>query len=161
MARFRFSLRTVFVLVTVVILLIGFSQWRRRYIRREMSELGKNGVDICYRPPPMFTAATGVLPDDLRDKIWQRAPTTGDIKVLELSPDKFRIGSTVYDRPKLYVRLLALEKQLRGIGVTEVQVLADGNVPYTPSDWVKEFQPMTTMRLLFCENGNRTYEYVK
>ena len=161
MARFRFNLRTLFVLATVAIVFFGYSQWRRQYIRRQMVELGRNGVGICYRPPPMFTAQLGVLPDDLRDKIWQRAPTNGDIMVLELSPDKFRIGSTDYDRPELYARLLELEKQVRGIGATEIHVVADGKVPYAPSDWVKEFQTMTTMRLLFCKNGNSTYEYVK
>jgi hypothetical protein len=157
----RFSLRALLILVTAMALFLGYSQWWRHSIRTLVKELGTIGVDIAYRPPPMVSAETGVLPNEFRDELWQRAPTTASIHVFELSPDRFRIGETLYSRPELIVRLLGIEKQLRGIGVTDVGVAADGKVPYSPSDWVKELRPQTTMKLYFCENGDSTYDFVQ
>lgn len=86
-------------------------------MRRQVDELSANGVDVCYRPPPLFTAPTG-LPNDIRDKFWQRSPTTGCIHVFELNSDEFRVGSAIYNRTALFGRLREMENQLRELGAT-------------------------------------------
>jgi hypothetical protein len=68
MARFRFNLRTAFVLSTVVILLIGFSQWRRRSILKQVEEVRELAGEVN-------------LPDSYIDYLWQRRPTSGRITI--------------------------------------------------------------------------------
>lgn len=50
MARFRFNLRTVFVLATAVVLFLGYSQHRRRTILREAESL-KQGIKLFTASP--------------------------------------------------------------------------------------------------------------
>jgi hypothetical protein len=61
MARFRFNLRTVFVLATVVVAFCGFSQWRRQNILRVRDELRTLGVEVA-------------IPNGLNDFVWQSRP---------------------------------------------------------------------------------------
>ena len=61
MGRFRFNLRTVFILATVAVALCGYSQLRRQNIREECRLLEEEGVGIT-------------LPNDFRDHAWQRGP---------------------------------------------------------------------------------------
>jgi hypothetical protein len=60
----RYSLKAMLILVTVVGLFLGYSQWRRRSILRQVSELRS------------FWARVDV-PDDWIDVVWQRRPSKG------------------------------------------------------------------------------------
>jgi hypothetical protein len=58
----RFSLKSLLILVTVVGLFFGYSQWRGNRIRSECSDLEQKGIVIF-------------LPSEKRDYLWQRLPT--------------------------------------------------------------------------------------
>ena len=95
MASVRFNLRTVFVLATVVIAFLGFSQWRRQNISRECRELEAEGVVLS-------------LPSELSDYCWQRVPSSATV-------------STYYRVRKPYSRNDAVIRRLQDLGVTEIK----------------------------------------
>jgi hypothetical protein len=61
----RFSLKSLLMLVTVVGLFFGYSQWRRHRIIQEADEINRQGI------------LTAELPNEFIDMIWQRQPRTG------------------------------------------------------------------------------------
>lgn len=60
----RFSLRALLILVTVVGLFLGYSQWRRQRMIRRCQWYASQGYFLD-------------LPNDIRDWIWQRMPRHG------------------------------------------------------------------------------------
>jgi hypothetical protein len=68
MARFRFNLRTLFVLATVAIAFLGYGQWRRRHILKQVKEVRGLGGDVQ-------------LSNAYLDYLWQRRPTSGHITI--------------------------------------------------------------------------------
>ncbi|MBA3482971.1 MAG: hypothetical protein H0T51_14270 [Pirellulales bacterium] len=79
---------------------------------------------------------------------------------MEITSDRFRVGSSTVTRQQLLPHLLALESGARELGPDEVQVLADGAPPYTPSNWVHELAAQSTMTIYYCEKGDSTYHHV-
>jgi hypothetical protein len=61
----RFSLKFLFAASTVLIVFLGYSQWRRQSIRQEVDEINRRGV------------LTAELPNEFVDLIWQRQPRIG------------------------------------------------------------------------------------
>jgi hypothetical protein len=161
MARFpvRFSLARLLIILTAIILLFAFTQARRHSMRSEVAELERHGVTVSRLLPGEFTAPQG-LPTGWVDIVWQRRPTHANLHVKELSPDKFRVGDATVNRRQLFERLLLLEVRVRALGAQNVSVCASGAPPYTPSNWVHEFAPMTKARVLYCELDDRTYNYI-
>ncbi len=62
----RFSLNTLLILITAVAVFLGYSQWRRQQIIAACESLETEGVYIS-------------LPNERRDRIWQRPPTDGEV----------------------------------------------------------------------------------
>jgi hypothetical protein len=155
----RFSLARLLIILTAIILLFGYTQARRHSMRREAAALEREGVTVSRLPPGEFSAPQG-LPNDLIDKVWQRRPTHANLYVMELTPDKFRVGDDSVNRQQLFDRLLLLDSRVRALGAQNVNICADGAPPYTPSNWVHELNPMTEARILACKQGDRTYDYI-
>jgi len=157
--RLRFSLTRMLLVTAAIALLVGLTQARRRSMRQSADDLSAAGVEVFYRPPPLITAPVG-LSDDWIDKIWQRCPTGATLRVVEITSDRFRVGSLALNRQELLPHLLALESRARELGPNEIQVSADGAPPYTPSNWVNELAAQSSMTIYYCEKGDSTYHHV-
>ena len=96
MAHFRFNLRTLFILATVVIALVGFSQWHRQQILRQVKEIRQLGGDV-------------ELPNDFRDYLWQRRPTRGTVTI-----GPWANANNVGDRAA------EARDRLRSMGITDI-----------------------------------------
>lgn len=68
MKRFRFSVLGLFLLISVVALFLGYSQWRRRNILQQVEEIKQLGGDVP-------------LPNGHFDYLWQRLPDEGFISL--------------------------------------------------------------------------------
>ncbi len=157
--RLRISLARFLLLITAVVLVVGYSQARRQSIRRAADALARDGVTVAHRPAGAFTTPVGV-PNAWHDRLWQRRPNEAAVYVNELTADKFQVGQAILDRVKLLDRLLFFEQRARAIGAQTVAFCADGQPPYAPSDWVFELNPKTEARILACKLGNSTYETI-
>jgi hypothetical protein len=157
--RIRFSLARFLLLVTAVVLLVGYSQTRRRSIRRKADGLARAGVTVAHRPQGAFTTPAGI-PSQWHDRLWQRRPNEASIYVLELNANKFRVGDAAVNRAQLLDHLLSLEQRARDLGAETVAFCADGKPPYAPSDWVFELDLKTEARILACKLGNSTYDAI-
>lgn len=157
--RLRFSLTGMLLVTAAIALLVGLTQARRRSMRQSADDLSAAGVEIFYRPPPLISAPVG-LTNDWIDKIWQRCPTGATLRVVEITSDRFRVGSLALNRRELLPHLLALESRARELGSNEIQVGADGAPPYTPSNWVNELAAQSSMTIFYCEKGDSTYHHV-
>lgn len=118
MARFRFNLRTVFVLATAVVLFLGYSQYRRRTILREAESLKQSGAEFH-------------IDSEWRDLVWQRAPDSANIPVQKMG-DRFRISSNWQQNAplkngqnaqRIASRVRALKSDLERIGVDDVHII--------------------------------------
>lgn len=155
----RFSLARLLLLVTAIVLVIGFCEARRRSIVREARSLAAEGVAVAHRPAGVVAVPVGI-PDDWVDRVWQRRPNEASLHVTELTPDKFRVGDAILSRRELLTRLLSLEERARALGARNVDICADGTTPYTPSNWAAELNAMTDARVLACNKGDRTYDHI-
>jgi hypothetical protein len=68
MRRPRISLRTVLLVVAAVAMFLGYSQWRRQHILKQVEEVRQLAGDVN-------------LPNSYFDYLWQRRPTSGHITI--------------------------------------------------------------------------------
>jgi hypothetical protein len=78
--RFRFSLRGLLIVATVLILFAGYSQKRRRDILESCRQLEADGYVFA-------------IPSGWHDVIWQRRPTAATIVTIENGIEGFQNGS--------------------------------------------------------------------
>jgi hypothetical protein len=64
MAKLRINLRGLLILVTAVVLFLGYGQYRRQWILKVCAELEKD-------------AYVFQIPNECHDSIWQRKPSVG------------------------------------------------------------------------------------
>lgn len=73
MRKPRFSLAFLLLVTTCVAVFLGYSQWRRKTILRQIDELKHLGGQVDD------------LPNGYVDLLWQRRPTSGSIRVYHLT----------------------------------------------------------------------------
>jgi hypothetical protein len=106
MSRIRFSLRALLIVATALILLLGYSQWRRRNILQACEKLVRDG----YQFP---------VSDTWKDYLWQQKPTVGRMlqvghgeAVVHVKAEKSAAGTVMVARtttdPKEIARLKRL-----------------------------------------------------
>jgi hypothetical protein len=67
--RFRFSLTSLLIVSTAIVLFLGYSQWRRQLILRRVDELTTR------------TYASVEVPNNWIDLVWQRRPISSHVYV--------------------------------------------------------------------------------
>jgi hypothetical protein len=62
----RFSLKFLFAVITLLIVFLGYSQWRRQRLLSEAQALKEQGMIVQ-------------LPDQWIDRLWQRVPAKANL----------------------------------------------------------------------------------
>jgi hypothetical protein len=98
----RFSLKFLFAVITLLIVFLGYSQWRRRDIRAKCAFLNGQGLRVD-------------VPSEWQDRVWQRTPAVAEFKAtpLEISG----VPLTLYDSKNHNV--------LNALGISKVRVEAN------------------------------------
>jgi hypothetical protein len=101
--RYRFSLASLLIVSTAIVLFFGYSQWRRQNILRQAAQFERRGARIA-------------LPASYGDYLWQRHPRSATIyytKIRSIALDSQGLIRQLYER-KL------LEEELKKFGVAEL-----------------------------------------
>lgn len=106
----RFSLRRLFVAATIVILLIGALQIRRRSILREAAQLRADGANFAI---------------DLtwRDKVWIAKPDSAGIRFDRAAAGRYQIGDSEYSIDEAIAHGRRLQQRLQDFGVKRISNL--------------------------------------
>jgi hypothetical protein len=100
----RFSLAAILVVVTILALLFGYGQWRRRAILDSVENLGHEGVSVRFS-------------DSWWKAAWLPTPRGADLNVTEPSAGVFKIGGATYSAEDGNERLAKLRRRLSSLGV--------------------------------------------
>jgi len=124
--RARFSLKTLMIVTAIVAMLLGYTQWRRLSIMREVRELESEDVYLLWNGK-LQPGWQRWLPDWL----WPVLPTEAAAKyyVLPGQPtNRFRFGSKIYTDQEASLKWIKMCDRLRAIGVEYVRCDVDGKV---------------------------------
>jgi len=66
--RIRFSMASLLVVTTTIVLFLGYAQWRRQWILNECEYVKNQGIEIA-------------APNNWTDVIWQRMPETAILNI--------------------------------------------------------------------------------
>ena len=100
----KYSIRAVFILMTLAVLALGYGQWRRQSILREVGRLQAEGVEFALKRN-WWTSA------------WLPAPQFAQLDANEVAGGAFQIGDATHDLSKSDQQLHEIRHQLRQLGV--------------------------------------------
>lgn len=101
----KFSLRAIFVLMTVVIVMLAFGQWRRQRILKEVRSLEAAGVNV-------------MLKQGWWTSVWLPSPTSAQLNAEEVATDRIQMGKTTCSMSDIDLRLKKYRRNLDRLGVT-------------------------------------------
>jgi hypothetical protein len=110
----RFSLRTLFAVSSVIVLFLGFSQWRRGHIRSECEALQDLGVNLAD--------ANGRYQLSADNWFWPNAPDRAVIVFEVLQANKLRKRGVTYSVQEAQTHCYALDRRIRALGVKTIQI---------------------------------------
>lgn len=140
---------------------MGFSQWRNRFIRREVESLERFGCLVFTENDPndpLEVPGAG-LKDEWFDGIWQRLPNRANIRVTDLGNDSLQLGEEVVHRDEFEMRLAALQNRLESLGAKRerISLSIDGQAPYALPSWLKDLRKRTSVSVWWGDSGTSTY----
>jgi hypothetical protein len=109
MQRFRFNLRSLFILFALVASVLGYAQWRRQNILREARVLESQGFTLVWE-------------EHWADWVWPRVPSTAKFEYRQLAGDQWRIGSHVYAEHEIDALYAQASDRLHALGVKDVRL---------------------------------------
>jgi hypothetical protein len=108
----RFSLKALLILVTVLVLFLGYSQSRRKQIRRD--------AEAMHEELPVAIN----VPDGFFDLVWQRRPTSATI-VFDAMPPYAGHGPMIDMNLYSTINMRELHQRLKDFGIEQVNYLGD------------------------------------
>ena len=116
MKRFRFTLRSLLIIVTLAAALLGYAQWRRHRIMREARELRSEGFTLLWE-------------DTWANWIWPVVPKKAKFEYYEVPGGKWKLGSDIYraeDEDSINAHYARGTDRLNALGVEEVRLDREG-----------------------------------
>ncbi len=110
--RFRYRLSTLLVATAIVCVLLGYSQWRRAAILRQIEAFKAEGVSLA-------------LPDNLASRIWPVVPTQGVFEYSKGTSGAVVVTGHSYTSDEFSVRWDSLCRRLLSAGVDELVLVRD------------------------------------
>jgi len=120
--RIRFSLASLLIVSTAVVLFLGYREWKRQTIHHEVDALRAEGVLI-----------TGWRPRS----VWPSVPTSARLVVHQLRDgNTFQLGSRVCDWDETVASCERLDGRLKdfGVGAVDVFCIDTSDVGYLVDD---------------------------
>jgi hypothetical protein len=116
MKRPKFTLRSLFIMLTLAAALLGYTQWRRQRILREARELESLGFTLLRQ-------------DTWTDWIWPVVPKEAKCEYYQLPGGKWQIGSDVYraeQEEEINAHYARACDRLYALGVANVRLDREG-----------------------------------
>ena len=100
----KYSIRAIFVIMTLLVVALGYGQWRRQRILEEVGSLEEAGVNVVLKRG-WWTLA------------WLPSPQSAQLDADEVTTGSLQIGEATYSLDDADERLKELREQLRHLGV--------------------------------------------
>lgn len=100
----KFSVRALFVIMTLIVAALGYGQWRRQRILEEVGGLEEAGVNVA-------------LKRDWWTLAWLPAPQSAQLDADEIAGGRIQVGDANYGMDDVDRRLQDIRAQLRQLGV--------------------------------------------
>jgi hypothetical protein len=105
----KFSIRAIFVVMTLLVVALAYGQWRRQNILKEVGHLEEAGVNVMLKRGWWTTA-------------WLPSPQAAQLDADEVAGGDLRIGEATYEIGDADERLQELREQLRHLRVGRLVV---------------------------------------
>jgi len=126
--RIRFSLASLLIVSTAIVLFLGYAQWRSQRIISQCLELRDEGVDIDA-PPETF---------------WPSVPIVATVKFSYVRPGRYESGGKTFSPEQAKRHFRSLDARMRKLGIQQVGILLKRPLPKAQiREWVRVAQDGT------------------